>query len=800
MKKIVIAMLLLLPLIIVASVLLATSVIAHEVYIAVEAVELNVDSSSTIELGLSERTFQLKATVYPTGARNKDVVWSVDNVQCFGDEIDEPVTIKDGNIEFSTYCTFDAVVTTVEGNKSARCNFYVKCDELNGIDFEMPSTMDTGDKVCLAPTYAPRDAEVKGLTYISSAPTVAEVDHNGVLRAKNTGTAEVTVFVTDKPEIRATKTLTVNAGATRYGTSFYLSANTFSLSSIGAAGATVTSGGTIDGDNVTFTSDTVVLNVSGTTVTVKKCNYDDIVVKDKDYIESKDWYIGRLPLYLEAEYLDATRTDAPELNFSCSDPSAVDINGKEVTFVKKGLLTFSSGDVTVNVNVVKPVAYIRLNTVNNDDLRGIANETVYGTKRYLNGEETEYEIPISIQYPKDADWSDFDLTVDDTDLAEIRGRSIFIKGSAPAKKVLNVSVTAHYSSFVSMEARANRHFHILDGVNCYDYSDVVKAATSGKNVILRSDLKPSATDAKITLNSSLFGNAYMIDYTDVPKEAEEPIIRIARDNVTVSNVTIRGGDAVLINTANGLHGAAIWAGDKKSDDFIRNVRIEYSILENAYYAVATSRAEVTIDGCIMRNISNFGVFIPNDYDYSVTPGRLIRSDVVVHNCIMSNIVAPAIGISTFKTVADTQSTFRQTGFLDVYNWQDLTSSSMLDREYIPDNAAVNQTFSTIIKKGLVEELKKDDYKEIRYTIGDIDYIHLGGITSGALNECTTVPEFEDARFHAFVLTEAGAFKTGVIKNYVKYPIVLYGYENTADITPETQFLADKAAFAKLRGE
>ena len=49
MKKIVIAMLLILPLIIVATVLVATNVISNEVYIAVEGVSLNVDTSKTIE-------------------------------------------------------------------------------------------------------------------------------------------------------------------------------------------------------------------------------------------------------------------------------------------------------------------------------------------------------------------------------------------------------------------------------------------------------------------------------------------------------------------------------------------------------------------------------------------------------------------------------------------------------------------------------------------------------------------------------------------------------------------------------
>ena len=104
MKKVVVAMLLLLPLIIVASVLLATSVISHEVYIAVEGVELNVNTAETMELGLSQGSFQLDATVYPTGARNRDVEWSVENVVCFGDEIQDPVVIENGLVTFSTYC------------------------------------------------------------------------------------------------------------------------------------------------------------------------------------------------------------------------------------------------------------------------------------------------------------------------------------------------------------------------------------------------------------------------------------------------------------------------------------------------------------------------------------------------------------------------------------------------------------------------------------------------------------------------------------------------------------------------
>lgn len=811
MKKIVIAMLLLLPLIIVASVLVATSVISNEAYIAVESVSLNVDTSRTVEVGLSSGQFRLIATVYPTGAKNKDVIWSLENVQCFGDEISDPVTIdQTGLITFRTYCAFDAVVTTVEGSKTARCNFYVKCDTLDGVGFTPPEeALKTGESYALTATFMPADAEVDEVVWTSSAPDVVSVDGNGILTAHSEGSAEISVAVKDRGDIPAySATVTAVPGVTRYGTKFSLSADSFPISDLHPAGdVAAISGCVVENGVLTFTSDSAVIGVGSERVEITKCAYDDIVVKNAEILRQKIWHIGKLPLYLAAAYADAARKDTPSASFATDSPSSVeiDVSGKAV-FKDKGAIRLiaesGNASASITVEVVRPVAYVRLNTVDNDDKRGIAAETVYGTRSYDDGVLSGYRIPLSIQYPADADWSDFDLSVSDESLAEINGNTVIIKGGAPAETVLTVSVTAHYSAFVSVPARANRHFTLRDGVNCFTYADVSAAAAAGENIMLRTNITAGSGDGTLILTSDFYGNAYMLDATRTVKSSETPILKVAANGVTVSNAHIRCDDAAKINEANGMSGAAVWVGDTESEELLTDVRVEYSVMENGYYALASMRAQLTVDGCIMRNTSNFGIHIINGFNSS---GEYVYSDVTVNNCIISNIVATAVGISTQDSEADgsplaVQSTFSQTGFLDIYNWQDVTSMRMLDRELIPDNAAANEVIKKVANSMIGAEIQKDIYAPLRVEIDGVIYVNLGIVTAGALHLCTTVPTFEDERFIIFPITILDQLSS-ITKplGFVLDPCVLYLYDNTSDITPDSRFSEDADTYVRLRG-
>ncbi|MBR1747905.1 MAG: Ig-like domain-containing protein [Clostridia bacterium] len=815
MKKIVVAMLLLLPLIIVASVLLATGVIAHEVYIAVESVELNVEENKTMEIGLSQGSFSLTATVYPTAARNRDVEWSIENVVCFGDEIEEPVTIQDGLVRFSTYCAFDAVVTTVEGRKTARANFYVKCDEMKGLTFTAPTTLAVGDRAELTAVLDPVDAEVYDVEWTSSEPFILEVDKNGILKGKSPGTAEITASAQGHT---FTRTIEVTPSVSRFGSTVTTSRTSLTFGDLGVTEATAQSGATVDGNVITLEGDVAELTIGGQLLTIRRAE-DGVTIKNADLLKERVYSAGKVPLYVEAVYTDDLRAGTPQAEVTVSE-GATEEDGR-VTFSTKGTFKVTVlselGTVSEDFVVVQPVSYVRLNTVDADDRRGIAQESVYGTQEYAAEGIRGVRVPLSIQYPVDADWEDFELTVSHPDLVEVtEDHTLIVKKTVEEPTVVTVSVTAHHSAFLSVSARANRHFTLVDGINCYSYADVVRASSEGRVIALRKDIASAAEDGLLTIVADWYGNGYMLDVSATEKEAEEAIIQVKNSGVLVTNAYIRGDDGVKINTPNGLHGAALWIGSQEEQywedyGYLEGVHVEYSILENCYYCAAVTRAEVTFDGCIMRNASNFGVYIPNNRVIAIRREdgkyyyRYIYGDVTVNDCIISDVIAPAIGISTFACENDgsaltRQSTFHQTGFFDVYNWQNITSDAMLGREFLPGNDQANALFRRLITTFLSDELAKSKYDRICYREEDANYIHLGVITSGALNICTTEPTFEDPRFKTFPLAMLDDY-TNIVKPFLGhelYRINVYLYEVDENIGPKDKFVADKYAFEKLR--
>ena len=310
-------------------------------------------------------------------------------------------------------------------------------------------------------------------------------------------------------------------------------------------------------------------------------------------------------------------------------------------------------------------------------------------------------------------------------------------------------------------------------------------------------------EGTVNLYGDFYGNGYMLDAIKVAKaDSFTPILAVNESGVTVSNVHVRSDDAVKINEANGLSGVAVQIGDAESE-FIEDVKIEYSVLENCYYGIYSERAEYLIDGCIVRNTSNFGIHVVNNKNES---GEYVYSNVTVNNTIMSNIVATAVGISTMSEESDgsalrTQSTFTQTGFLDIYNWQDVTAMRMLDRELIPGNPGADEMIKRIANSAIAGEIKKDDYAKLRVEKDGVIYVNLGIVTAGAVHECTTVPTFEDERFITFPIAVLDSLNN-ITKpfGFTMQPCVLYLYDNTADITPDSAFAEDAATYARLRGE
>ena len=372
MKKVLIGVLILIPIIIVASVLLTTNIISKNSYLPVDRVELNenyiefsLDNGNTIDT--------LKATVYPRLAKNHNLTWTIeeqhsdipfvyakdDPCQDCADLSDKELKehIETNHIDIATidnngvvtvygYGSFIVKVTTEEGNKFATCSLKVVGDNVTKIEL-MPYgsssklsekdviSMDTGERLLVNPIFTPGGARDKTVTWKSADERIVEVDKNGILSAKGAGETTISVSSNDTG-IGTSVKVKVNNGVFK-GESYCYTADTTvnvknymnvsDFTSVKVAGGTLSSDGTLNFDeNATVAT----VTVNGKTFSAIKVDaLSDIVFKNYDILLQKlynkngdevEYIVKRgLPIYLEVVYRDPKKAGVPEVEFSSND-------------------------------------------------------------------------------------------------------------------------------------------------------------------------------------------------------------------------------------------------------------------------------------------------------------------------------------------------------------------------------------------------------------------------------------------------------------------------------------------------
>lgn len=808
MKKIVIAMLLMLPLIIVASVLFSANIISVNVYIAVESVQLNAGDMLTLPLNKGE--YQFHATVYPTGARNKGVYFEIENYECFGDDVADAVTIdQTGLVKFKTYCAFDVVVTTEEGYKMDRCNVIIESGEIEGVSIAIDNyTVMTGESILIKPLFNPVDGQTDNLEWHSDNPSVLRVDDNGIITALTEGSANITVKVSES--IFDTKTFTIKKGVTKYGAKFNASRD-FNLSEIEPLDAvSAISGCKIENGFLKFTENIAIIKVGNELVRISHCQNGDIEIEHKDILLQNYLKLGGIPIYLNVVYSDIFASGKPSVTYKTNDPlvATIDQTGK-TTAVGRGEVTFRAECedrfVSIDLSVIQEIKYLRLNTIDSHDKKGIANTCVYGNRIYKDGNFAAYTLELGINYPLNASWEDFQISINDDSVAYVDGNKIVFKENIEGMKNFVITVKAKYSAYQNVSVTARRNLKIINAVNCSSYEEMYCASEAKMSICMLNNIALTESHKPLKLYGSLYGNGCMLDGIKLRKEAEEPLVNVLADNVTVSNVHIRCDDIVKINLANGMSGCALSIGILEQAERFTNINLEYLILGESYYGLTMHNSDVKMKGCIIRNTSNFGIFLPSNYN-KLNADLCDYSNLYMNNCVMSNIVATAMGIATNAKLpnGDTlpkQSNLYSTGFLDIYNWQDITSARMLDRTIIEEDENFDLLVKNLINKALGNEVKKDNYKDIRHTVDNKHYIHLGIITAGAIYENKSIIDIEDERFITFPI-EALDQVAGLAKilNFDFYPCTLYIYDNKSNISVKDDFSENKWSYKRLRGE
>lgn len=374
MKKVLIGVLILIPIIIVASVLLTTNIISKNSYLPVDRVELNenyiefsLDNGNTIDT--------LKATVYPRLAKNRNLTWSIEEQHsdipfvyakddpCQGcadlsdkelkehiatNHIDIATIDNNGVVTVYGYGSFIVKVTTEEGNKFATCSVKVVGDKVTKIEL-MPYgsssklsendviSLDKGERLLVNPIFTPGGARDKTVTWKSADERIVEVDKNGVLSAKGAGETTISVSSNDTGIGMSVK-VKVNNGVFK-GESYCYTADTTvnvknymnvsDFTSVKVAGGNISSDGTLNFDKDATVATVTVNGKTFSAIKVDALSDDDIVFKNYDILLQKlhnkngdevEYIVKRgLPIYLEVVYRNPAKSGVPEVEFSSND-------------------------------------------------------------------------------------------------------------------------------------------------------------------------------------------------------------------------------------------------------------------------------------------------------------------------------------------------------------------------------------------------------------------------------------------------------------------------------------------------
>lgn len=188
MKKFMIFLVSLVPIMLILVVQLTSTYIEKTKYVSVENIKISETPSEIYKYTSENVTYELDINVYPVSATNKNLVYESSN---------ENIAVVDENGKI-TFKDFGEVTITVKSAASERISasskFFVTDTKPHRIELiEYPETLLVGETFFVKSEVIPDGAENKTITYFSSDTTVATVYPDGKISAVNPGTATITL-------------------------------------------------------------------------------------------------------------------------------------------------------------------------------------------------------------------------------------------------------------------------------------------------------------------------------------------------------------------------------------------------------------------------------------------------------------------------------------------------------------------------------------------------------------------------------------------------------------------------------
>lgn len=143
-------------------------------------------SKTDISLNVGETT-TIYATIYPYNATYQEVSWNSSNTGV--------ATVEDGYIK--AISAGETIITVRAGSVLEICRVIVT-EELNNLRIsDSICWLESGEQYQLTYSINPNDYEKKVITWSSNENSIAEVNHNGVVFARESGTATIELTIDD---------------------------------------------------------------------------------------------------------------------------------------------------------------------------------------------------------------------------------------------------------------------------------------------------------------------------------------------------------------------------------------------------------------------------------------------------------------------------------------------------------------------------------------------------------------------------------------------------------------------------
>ena len=775
MKKIMIAILFLIPLIIIMSVNVSGMIISATVKISVESIILKNRGEyiDDVYINFNEyndvnKYYKIDTVCYPKLAQ----------VHLLWESSDEGIArVEDGKVYFTGYGEVTISALSFDNiNINARCNFYVSGDTIYSIDIIEYGQEDIQENINMAvyerklldkiiiPSNALKD---KIISWSSSNNNIATIDDNGVITANSTGVTNITITIMEDDKVNS-DSITVNvlpSNTILKKDELYISGNTVNISDFTTSNdysITVLSGdGELIGKELNYTGSGVgevllQLNYYGV-ISELIVNFTDgnylLGFKNLDVLQKTAWGKGNIiwagsantvltPIVLNDDYAGAI----PVIQYSSSDHDTLTVhNGRlyaldggtaDITISAEGFI-----DGVLAMKVLLPMESVSLSYDKADDIRGIEGVRVFGIKTYHYDEnevgyiDNTLKLKVNSFRPLEAEQI-YDYSSSNMEYATVDEDGIITFLPAGIGHSVYIYITARYS--VSAKPVNDYYeFQLVDGVNVgldvnssenndltpnFDTYAVIKEIlqnnTTPNNVVMHANIYvPIAADGGggYTAYGSIFGNGYKYDAQFLVKDFSTANINVDFNFIS-QELEFRN---VTFNSAYPTDDFMVY---KENGGTFFTVGNDDSIVGDKklimkYCCIQYSFSNVYLAG---GNVIFDGCVLRN----TAGPTINVQSDpnrapnVTIKNCIFSNIIAPIVTMYTYFDLNNTEpldkyATLNLLGTNYVYNWKEIQNIQV---DIIPSGSLPNgyaDIFNAQINKTVRQELKQAKFDEIK---------------------------------------------------------------------------------------